>query len=107
MQRTSGTLCSAFLIEIVGDRKCIGIDFDHRIHSWTSFVDTFNAGEVLLGEIASGKPATLQATPQIVEGNLVQLEAACATGGLGGHPLWQRGDTRGGRQAGLQEISTI
>ena len=79
MQGTSWTLHLAFAAAFVGNCECLGIGFDHGVHSGTVAVRCVYARQVLLGQTADGEFGVAEVPAQGIEGNFVQLSVGAAS----------------------------
>ena len=74
VERPARPLGLALLVQFVGDRKRVGIHFEHRIDAGPALVNLVDAREVFLGEGARREFAGLHSVLQRGEGDFIELE---------------------------------
>jgi len=107
VERATGTLGAALLVELIGEGKGVGIDFDDGIDRWAGFVHGVDARQILVDQTAGGELAAGQAALEDVKGELAQFESGGAGFrclGLRGQPF-RDGHCSGSGGSGLQELA--
>jgi len=64
----------ALLIEGVGDRKSIRIQFNDAVNCWTRLVDLLDAGGIFLHQRVAGELAGLHSILQLRDGDFIEFK---------------------------------
>ena len=98
MQRPARPASFPFGIQLIGNRKGIGICFEHAVQRRTTAIDRFDPRQVLLGERPRGFAPGLHLLLQVGDGGLFEIEGLLA-GRLGDRDAGRQEDGNGEKRS--------